>query len=97
MGASLIFLKNFVIILLENKKEGVYMLFNPMQPNGFTMYVMQSGEYRDKIIESANRFMRQGIPANMAVKQAMNWERIDESDLTDSDINYINDFIKENM
>ena len=73
------------------------MYFNPMQPDSFTMFIMQSGEYRDKILESAEHFMRQGTPANMAVKQAMRWENINESDLTDNDIAEINDFIEENM
>ena len=73
------------------------MLFNPTNPNGFTMYVMQSGEYRDKVVQAATRFMRQGFPANIAVKKAMDWEHVYESDLTDSDIDYINDFIEENM
>ena len=72
------------------------MLFNPTNPNGFTMYVMQSAEDTDKVLRDAARFMRQGYPVQHAVKQAMNWNHVYESDLTDSDIDRINDFIEEN-
>ena len=72
------------------------MNFNPLHPDAFTMYVMQSSEYKDKVLESAARFMRQGVPAGPAVAQAMNWERVDQSDFTHPDWAEIEDFIEEN-
>jgi hypothetical protein len=72
------------------------MLFNPIDPNGFTMYVMQSAEYTENVLAAAERFLRQGVPADMAVKQAMHWENVFEYDLTESDIEKIDNWIEEN-
>ena len=73
------------------------MLFNPMDPNGFTMYVMQSAEYTDTILEKAESCVTQKhTSASGAVKMAMLTNHISESDLTESDIDKINTWIKEN-
>lgn len=72
------------------------MLFNPMEPNGFTMYVMQSDEYKQKIVDTATSFMEDGWDAENAVELAMKFLHIGYCDLTDTDQEYIENFIKEN-
>ena len=59
--------------------------FNPCEPNGFTTYIMNSGELVDKIFKTFKESMSAGYDWVDALNWGYNFNHITLEDLTFSD------------
>ena len=64
--------------------------FNPIEPNGFTMSIMQSAEDADNIIETFEEALRSGFGAEEALIYAVKANKVNREDLLPQDIARIN-------
>ena len=64
--------------------------FNPMNPNGFTLYVMNSAETTDKIIDRFEDALADGMECADALGYAFQSVGVTPDDLTGTDIDRIN-------
>lgn len=71
------------------------MFFNPIEPNGFTTYVMNSRECADKIINTFQDALNMDYDAEDALNYAVRSNGINKDDLTASDIEYINEIVNQ--
>lgn len=72
--------------------------FNPMEPNAFAMYVMQSEEYRDQIIDLARNFYyEKGFDMEDSIKAALYELNVDPNELTIEDREEVMSLIKEEI
>lgn len=72
--------------------------FNPMEPNAFAMYVMQSEEYRDQIIDLARNFYyEEGFDMEDSIKAALYELNVDPNELTIEDREEVMSLIKEEI
>ncbi len=72
--------------------------FNPMEPNAFAMYVMQSEEYRDQIIDLArNYYYEEGFDMEDSIKAALYELNVDPNELTIEDREEVMSLIKEEI
>ena len=72
--------------------------FNPMEPNAFAIYVMQSEEYRDQIIDLARKYYyEEGLDMEDSIKAAMYELNVNPDDLTIEDREEVISLIKEEI
>ena len=72
--------------------------FNPIEPNAFAMYVMQSEEYRNNLIDLArNFFYEEGLDMEDSIKAAMYELNVNPDDLTIEDREEVMSLIKEEI
>jgi len=65
-------------------------MFNPFNPDGFTIYVMQSSESTDAVLDTFEQALAAGLDLNEALNYAFQANGVQQENLTLPDIERIN-------